>query len=57
MTHEAWIIIFRIASSNLIVFVGGLIHLTTRLTRIETDLKWIKKRCPQCLPNLDNPTK
>jgi hypothetical protein len=57
MSHEAWIMITGIAIANLFTLVGGLVHITNRLTRIETDLKWIKKRCPQCLPSLDHPLK
>lgn len=54
MSHEAWIIIVGIALSNLFVLIGGLIHLTTRLTRIETDVKWIKAGCPKCQQTLEN---
>lgn len=54
MSHEAWIMILGLALSNLFVLVGGLIHLATRLTRIETDVKWIKKSCPQCQLNSEN---
>ena len=51
MSYEAWIMIFGLALSNLFVLIGGLIHIATRLTRIETDVKWIKKGCPQCQQN------
>jgi hypothetical protein len=54
MSSEAWIMITGLAIANLFTLVGGLVHMATRLTKIETDLKWIKKRCPQCLPSLDN---
>jgi hypothetical protein len=54
MSYEAWIMIFGIALSNLFVLIGGLIHIATRLTRIETDVKWIKKGCPQCQQTSEN---
>lgn len=53
MSHEAWIMITAIALANLFTLVGGLVHITTRLTRIETDLSWIKRNCPQCPLTLD----
>ena len=55
MSIEAWIMIVGIALANLFTLVGGLIHMTTRLTRIETDVKWIKRNCPQCQQNSENP--
>lgn len=57
MTHEAWIMIAGIAIANLFTLVGGLIHITARLTRIETDLKWVKRNCPRCQQTSENPTK
>lgn len=48
MTIETWIIIFAISGLNLSTLVGGLIHITNRLTVIETDIKWIKRGCPKC---------
>jgi hypothetical protein len=36
--------------ANLIVIIAGVVHLATRITEIHTDIKWIKKRCPQCQP-------
>jgi hypothetical protein len=57
MSYEAWIMIFGIALANLFTLVGGLVHIATRLTRIETDVKWIKKGCPQCQQNSDRPLK
>jgi len=48
MTTETWAIIMGIAGLNLSTLVGGIIHLTNRLTRIETDVKWIKAGCPKC---------
>jgi len=57
MTYEAWIMIFGITLANLFTLTGGLVHIATRLTRIETDLKWIKQGCPQCRQNLENPSK
>jgi len=57
MSYEAWIMIFGIALANLFTLTGGLIHIATRLTRIETDVKWIKKGCPQCQPISEDHTK
>lgn len=54
MSHEAWIMIFGIALANLFTLTGGLIHIATRLTRIETDVKWIKKGCPHCQQTSEN---
>ena len=48
MSYEAWIMIFGIALANLFTLTGGLVHISNRLTKIETDLKWIKAGCPQC---------
>jgi len=56
MSYEAWIMITGIALANLFTLVAGLIHMATRLTRIETDVKWIKKSCPLCQLNLENLT-
>jgi hypothetical protein len=57
MSHEAWIMIFAFAAANIVAMVSGLIHITTKLTRIETDLRWIKGNCPSCRQTLANPTK
>jgi hypothetical protein len=48
MSYETWIMLFGIATADLFVLVGGLMNISTRLTRIETDLKWIKAGCPKC---------
>jgi len=48
MSQEAWIMIVGIALANLFTLAGGLYHIATRLTRIETDLSWIKAGCPNC---------
>ena len=57
MSMETWIIILGITGINLSTFVGGLIHITNRLTKIETDLKWVIKNCDRCQPTLDNHSK
>jgi len=57
MSIEAWIMIVGIALANLFTLAGGLIHITQRLTRIETDVKWVKGNCPQCQQTLENPFK
>jgi hypothetical protein len=54
MTTETWAIILGISGLNLSTLVGGLIHLTNRLTRIETDIKWIKAGCPKCQQTSEN---
>lgn len=43
-----------IVVSNIVIMVGGLIHLTNRLTKIETHLWWIKRNCPQCQQTSEN---
>jgi fumarate hydratase class II len=48
MPHEPWTTIALFAISNVFALVAGLIHIATRLTRIETDIKWIKAGCPKC---------
>ena len=53
MSYEAWIMIFGIALANLFTLVVGLVHITSRLTGIETDLKWIKAGCQQCPQSLE----
>lgn len=55
MSYESWIMIVGIALANLFTLMGGLIHIATRLTRIETDVGWIKKGCPKCQQTLENP--
>lgn len=57
MSYEAWIMILGIAAVNLFTLVGGLIHITGRLTRIETDVSWLKKNGTECPLNLVNLTK
>jgi len=57
MSNEAWIMVIGIALANLFTLAGGLVHIATRLTRIETDIKWIKSGCPQCRQTSDNPMK
>ncbi|MBS3920018.1 MAG: hypothetical protein KG012_14160 [Deltaproteobacteria bacterium] len=54
MTYEAWIMILGIALANLFTLAGGLVHIASRLAKIETDLKWIKKGCPQCQQTLED---
>jgi len=56
MTHEAWILIAGFALSNVVALVAGLIHIATRLTRIETTVEFIKGNCPRCQQTSDNPT-
>ena len=53
MSNEAWIMVIGIALANLFTLAGGLVHITTRLTRIETDLAWVKRNCPKCPLILD----
>jgi fumarate hydratase class II len=53
MSYEAWIMIFGIALANLFTLTGGLVHIAGRLTRIETDIKWIKAGCKECPQNLE----
>jgi len=55
MSYESWIMIVGMALANLFTLMGGLIHIATRLTRIETDVGWIKKGCPKCQQTLENP--
>ncbi len=55
MTHEAWVLIAGFALSNVVALVAGLIHIATRLTRIETTVDFIKGNCPQCRPTSENP--
>ena len=56
MTHEAWILIAGFALSNVVALVAGLIHIATRLTRIETTVDFIKGSCPQCRQTSESPT-
>ena len=56
MTHEAWILIAGFALSNVVALVAGLIHIATRLTRIETTVEFIKGNCPRCQPTSENPS-
>jgi hypothetical protein len=37
-----------IFAANLIALIGGLIHVTNKITEIHTDIKWIKANCPRC---------
>lgn len=57
MTHEAWVLIGLGLFANALVIGGGYVNIKTTLTEIKTDLKWIKKRCPQCQPISDENTK
>jgi len=57
MSHEAWILIASVALANLFTLMGGLIHISSRLTRIETDIVWLKKNGSKCQPTLENLTK
>lgn len=52
MSHEAWIMIAFGLIANVFVIGGGYVSIKTTLTIIQTDLKWIKKRCPQCQPQI-----
>ena len=56
MTHEAWILIAGFALSNVVALVAGLIHVATRLTRIETTVDFIKGNCSRCQPTSENPS-
>jgi hypothetical protein len=56
MSPTAWITIVGMAITNLVALMAGLIHLTSRLARIETDLKWVKRNCPKCPQNSDENT-
>ena len=44
------------AGANFIAIVAGIIHITNRITEIHTDVKWIKKSCPKCQLNSEDPT-
>lgn len=33
------------------------VHLEKKITRIETDITWLKKELPGCLPTSENPTR
>lgn len=48
MSHDLLITISIFAVSNVSALVGLYIGVLTKLTRIETDLTWIKKACPSC---------
>jgi len=54
MSYETWIMVFGFAMAHLVTLVCGLIHITTRLARIETDISWLKKNGSKCQPNLEN---
>ena len=56
MSHESWILIAGFALSNVVALVAGLIHIATRLARIETTVEFIKGNCPRCQPTSENPT-
>jgi len=55
MSQEAWMIVGGIALSNLFALIGGFVNITNRLTRIETDISWIKRNQHQCPQNSENP--
>jgi hypothetical protein len=44
------------AAANVTIIVKSYIAFSTRLTRIETDIKWIKANCKICPPTSDNNT-
>jgi len=48
MTPEHWTIILAISGINAATLMYGIINITSRLTRIETDIRWIKAGCPKC---------
>lgn len=53
MSHEAWIMVAIGLVANAFVIGGGYVNIKTTLTRIETDLKWVKGNCPKCQQNLE----
>jgi hypothetical protein len=57
MSHEAWVMIALALIANAFVIVGGYVNIKTTLTRIETDLKWVKGNCPSCQQISDHPLK
>lgn len=38
-----------------IALVLWAVHLEKKITRIETDISWLKKELPACQPNLEDP--
>jgi uncharacterized membrane protein YciS (DUF1049 family) len=50
MSNETWVLVGLGLIANALVVGGGYVNIKTALTAIQTDLKWIKKRCPQCQP-------
>jgi len=48
MLAEHWATIAAISGVNIATLLLGIINITSRLTRIETDVKWIKRGCPKC---------
>ena len=56
MSYEAWIMIFGFALAHLATLVCGLIHITNRLTKIETDITWLKKNGTKCPQNSETPS-
>ena len=57
MQTETWIVFFGLVSANLFAMVGGVIKISNRLTKIETDLKWVIRNCNRCQLNSEKPTK
>jgi len=55
MSYEAWIAIGVVSGINLSTIMCGIVHITSRLARIETDIAWLKKNGSKCQPNLENP--
>jgi hypothetical protein len=51
MNIEAWIILLTFSGVNITAIIGGIIHLTSRLTKIETDLAWVIRNCSLHLEN------
>lgn len=56
MQQETWIFLGSIALTNLIALIGTMLNVASKLSRIETDVKWIKRNCPRCQPTLENPS-
>lgn len=48
MPTETLLTIIGLALSNLVALIAGLIRITTRLTKIETNLQWVIKGCDRC---------
>ena len=46
--NETTITLGTLIISNIVGLVAGIIKLSSRLTRIETDVKWIVRNCDFC---------